>query len=261
MRRCLTVAVLLCCVEAALWSAPADTLVYSTNPQYPPYDWAVGDAAFAGASIDLLPLILPPGTKTSPLVVPWKRAQEMAKYGGVDLLLSLRITPERSTYLDFTTHRAFPNPIVIFTRDDTGITLDTWDNLKGHLGGVSAGDTFGGGFDEYWRGHLKVEEAPTVIENFKKLDAGRIDWFVTGLYLGQAYLATHPTAHPIRVLSPPISNTDIHLGFSKVSPWKVLLPEVSRRLEELDREGTLVRILQDNLTTVLKAPAGSFPGE
>lgn len=261
MKQPLAWAGLLFCLGGAAWSVPSDTLVYSTNPQYPPYDWAIGDEAFAGASIDLLPLVLPPGTKTSPLVVPWKRAQEMAKYGGVDLLLSLRITPERSTYLDFTTHRAFPNPIVIFTRADTGLTLETWENLKGHLGGVSAGDTFGGGFDEYWRANLRVEEAPTVIENFKKLDAGRIDWFVTGLYLGQAYLATHPTTNPIRVLSPPISNGDIHLGFSKASPWKDLLPEVSRRLEELDREGTLVRLLQENLTEVLKAPVGSFPGE
>lgn len=81
-----------------------------------------------------------------------------------------------------------------------------------------------------------------MIENFEKLDAGRIDWFVTGLYLGQAYLATHPTAHPILILSPPISTGDIHFGFSKVSPWKV-------------------QLLQHNLTQVLRAPKGSFPGE
>jgi polar amino acid transport system substrate-binding protein len=245
------------------WGAFAQVgpLVYSTNPQYPPYDWAVGDEAFAGASVALLTLVLPPEVKTKALVVPWKRAQDMAKDGAIDLLLSLRITPERSTYLEFTTHRAFPNPIVVFVRKESGMTLKSWDDLKGHWGGVSAGDTFGAGFDEYWKSSLQVEEAPSMVENFRKLDRGRIDWFVTGLYLGKAYLATHRLDHEIVALEPPISTGDIYLGFSKASPWKSLIPQVSRRLEELDKNGELVKLLQVELGRMLSAPAGSFPGE
>jgi len=236
-------------------------LKYSTNPQYPPYDWAEGNS-FAGASIELLALVLPPQVVSEPVVVPWKRALELAKTGQIDLLLSLRITPERETYLVFTTHRAFPNPIVVFARSGSFAKLDSWDVLKGHVGGISSGDTFGGGFDEYWRENLKVETADTMIENFRKLDAGRIDWFVTSLYLGKAYLATHRLTNEIVVLDPPISTTDIHFGFSKASSWASLVPEVSRRLAVLDKAGTLDQILQKHLKLATSAvPKGSFPGE
>ncbi len=242
-------------------SAQTGTLVYSTNPQYPPYDWAVGDSAFAGASVELLALCLPPGVEARPMVVPWKRAQEMAKQGRLDLLLSLRITPERSAYLEFTTHRAFPNPIDVFVRSGSPNSLRSWSDLKPYIGGVSLGDTFGAGFDEYWRAELKVDEAPTMVENFRKLDAGRIDWFVSGLYLGKAYLATHRTRHKIVALDPPISTGSIYFGFSKLSRWSSLVPEVSRRLEELDRAGVPERLIQKYLERAKAAPSDGIPGE
>jgi len=237
------------------------TLVYSTNPQYPPFDWAVGDSVFAGASIDLLELVLPPEVKTKALVVPWKRAMEMAKAGQVDLLLSLRITPERSEYLEFTTHRAFPNPIVVFARADLGLKFTSWAALKGHPGGVSLGDTFGGGFDEYWPKELEVETADSMVENFRKLVAGRIDWFVTGKSLGQAYLASHRLPVALEILDPPISTGDIHFGFSRTSPWLSLVPEVSRRLAELDAAGVPEQLLQKHIKLLTASPTGRFPGE
>lgn len=251
---------LLAALVPAMASAQTGTLIYSTNPQYPPYDWAVDPMSFDGASIELLSLVLPPGIKAQPLVVPWKRAMEMAKTGHVDLLLSLRITPERSGYLRFTTHRAFANPIVVFARKDALLTLKSWDDLKGHLGGVSLGDTFGGGFDEYWPAELEVETADSMVENFRKLNAGRIDWFVSGKYLGQAYLATH-ALKDVEVLDPPISTGDIHFGFSKASPWASLEPEISRRLAELDKARVPEQILEKHLRRLVALPPGSFPGE
>jgi len=235
-------------------------LVYSTNPQYPPYHWADGNG-FDGASLELLRLVLPPGVTARPVVLPWKRVLERAAAGDIDLVLSLRITPERSQYLKFTTHRAFPNPIVVFARADADWHFSSWDDLKGRPGGISAGDTFGGGFDEYWRAHLQVETADSMVENFRKLDGGRIQWFVTGRYLGQAYLTAHPPGHPIDALSPPVSTGDIHFGFSARSKWLDLLPVIDRRLDELDRAGTLERLLQKYVAGQQAAPTGRFPGE
>jgi polar amino acid transport system substrate-binding protein len=233
---------------AAAPEAPVSpVLVYSANPQYPPYHYAFGADAFDGASVELLGLVMPEGIRCEPRVLPWKRTLLMAEEGRIDLVLSLRITPEREKFLVFTSHRAFPNPIVVFVRRDRPFPYAGRQDLKGRRGGVALGDTFGNGFDEYWRAELTVETAPTMVENFRKLDAGRIDYFVTSLYLGRAYLSRNPTEHEIIPLQPAISNMDIHFGFSRRSPFAGLVGQVSTRLEELDRQGLLEQVLERHL--------------
>jgi polar amino acid transport system substrate-binding protein len=223
------------------------TLIYSTNPQYPPYDWETESHLFDGASIELLNLVTPPGVSLKPALYPWKRSMHLAAKGEIDLLVSIRITPERSKYLDFTSHRAFPNPIVIFTRKGNMTGYQNWKDLAKLRGGVSVGDTFGGGFDEYRRKELSVEEAPSMRENFRKLDSGRIDYFITSLYAGQAYLAKNPPQHEIVHLDPPISNQNIHFGFSKKSACAPLVEYMSARLSELDAKGVPKKLLEKYL--------------
>ena len=223
------------------------TVVYSTNPQYPPYGWSVGADRFDGAGIELLEMVLPPGIGLKSVEYPWKRTLFLAEQGSIDLLLSLRITPERSEYLSFSSHRAFPNPIVAFVRKDRVFAFKSWHDLKKHAGGISVGDTFGGGFDEYRRVELTVAEAPTMLENFQKLDSGRIDYFVTSRYVGEAHLAQHPPAHEIIALSPAITDLDIHFGFSKRSACAPLVLYVSRRLAELDSKGISGKLLKKHL--------------
>jgi polar amino acid transport system substrate-binding protein len=247
-------------VKSSVQPGQCKTIIYSTNPQYPPYDWAVDGDRFVGASIELLSLVMPPDVILKPVVYPWKRSMFLAKEGSIDLLVSLRITPERSEYLQFTTHRAFPNPIVLFVRKNRGFPYKAWADLKSRRGGVALGDTFGGGFDEYWRKELQIEEAATMVENFKKLDTGRIDYFITSYYLGQAYLSKYKPMHPIMALKPPISTLDIHFGFSRRSPCKGLIPYVSNRLKELDKEGIPEALLKKYLQRFVERPVElTFP--
>ena len=149
--------------------------------------------------------------------------------------------------MDFTTYRAFPNPIAIFVRKDSKIKFDKWDDLKAYKGGISLGDTFGGGFDEYWPRELKVELAKNMNENFNKLMARRIDYFVTGYYSGEAYVLDSD----IKAFDKFISNQDIYFGFSKKSNFKFLIPIISKKLEELDKNGTTDKLLQEALKTYM----------
>jgi polar amino acid transport system substrate-binding protein len=228
-------------------------LIYAANPSYPPYHWKVSDTAYDGASIELLELVVPSGVTLKPVVLPWKRALEWARLGKVDLLVSLRITPERSEYLKFTAHRAFPNPIVVFVQADRIFTFSSWADLKGKKGGISFGDTFGNGFDEYLREELTIEEAPTMENNFVKLEAGRIDYFVTSKFVGRAYATLHQKEAVFSSLPSAISEMDIHFGFSRVSPCAALSEQVSRRLRELDRQGVPEQLLRKHLLRIQKS--------
>ena len=231
---------------------------WATNPNYPPYDWAVDDQHYAGAASELLKLIAPRGYALREVVVPWVRAQEMAKRGEIDLLINLRITPERSEWLQFSKHPTFYNPIVVFMRRERAIPFKSWDELKPLRGGVTIGDAFGNGFDEYLKDHLSVEAIPNMSGNFRKLDAGRIDYFVSGYYMGMAWLAQAGLQEHIVALQPPISQNHIHLGFSRLSPYRHLLPDIDRRLAALNADGTLDRLLKEQLAHFSAQPRAVF---
>lgn len=225
-------------------TGPCETILYSTNPSYPPYDWAVSDEAFAGASLELMRMAVPESLKLQPVVYPWKRALFLAGKGQIDLLLSLRITPERQQYLEFTRHQAFPNPIVVFARTDHLFRFETWEDLKPLTGGVSQGDTFGGGFDQYMQQALKIENAPTLEENFQKLLTGRIDYFVSGYYLGMTYILAHDLEGKIAVVGDPVSSEGIHFAMSRKSQCKKYLEVINARLDVLGRTGVPERLLE-----------------
>lgn len=223
--------------------AACKTLVYSANPQYPPYHWAVGKDAFEGASIELLALALPKGVSAKPVVYPWKRVLYLAQHGKIDMVLSLRKTPEREKYLVFSKHRSFPNPSVVFVRKDRKFPVRSWRDLKGHKGVISLGDSFGEEFDRYLRKDLDVVEGNTVVENLRRLDEGDVDYFITGKYPGLFYLDRNRNSGVVN-LETPVASRNVYFAFSRKSPCAQLADQVSRRLEELDRDGTADKLLE-----------------
>lgn len=243
----------------ATQSSTEKVITWATNPNYPPYDWSSDGENYEGAAVDLLALIIPKEYTLKAVMVPWKRAQEMAQNGEIDLLVNLRITPEREEWLVFSENPTFYNPISVFMEEKSKIPFDTWDELKNLRGGVALGDTFGNGFDEYITSNLTVETAPSMGENFSKLDNERIDYYVTGYYMGMAYLNSAKLSDTIVALTPPISNNSIHLGFSKLSKHLDLMPEINEKLARLEEAGTLKQILQDNLSKFTTMPLENFP--
>ena len=239
--------------------AQEKVITWATNPNYPPYDWADNDSEYAGACVELLPLIASKGYVFRAVVVPWARAQEMARRGEIDMLANIRVTADRSSWLDFSNNPTFPNPIVVFMRKNKVISFKSWDELKPLQGGVTLGDAFGNGFDEYLKKNLKVEVARKMSGNSMKLKAGRIDYFVSGYYMGMAYLAHAEYREEIAALSPPISNNSIHLGFSKLSPHRGVLPEIDRNLARLGSDGTLNRMLKTHLEKFVNTSPPAIP--
>ncbi|GAB3257204.1 transporter substrate-binding domain-containing protein [Chitinimonas naiadis] len=247
-----------------LWAGAAcDKLVYATNPKYPPYGWAEDEVRYQGAAVALLKLVAPANVTLQPAFYPWKRALSMAESGEIDLLLALRITPDRQRYLSFTRSRAFHNPIVVFVAANSPIRTAEWPGLAAYRGAVSAGDFFGSGFDEYLKTSLKVEVAPTMVENFKKLRAGRVDYFVTGEQLGRAYLRNTEGAlsGSIVALKPAISDGDIHFGFSKKSACLGLLEAMDEKLEQLDRKGVPAKLLDEAMEQFAGRASFNWKGE
>ena len=236
----------------AMGTAPAwaqcTRVVFSANPDYPPYHWAEGDR-IVGASVALTGRILDElGVAwQARFVGPWPRVLKSAEFGEIDLVVSLKPTPEREAYLEFTRNPAFPNPMAVFVARARPLRFDAPEDLVGRRGGRTVGDRFGDVFDRYAEKHLTLEDAESLDVNYQKLAAGRVDYVVTGLYTGRAHLVRSGLADRIVALPRPVNEGTIHHGFSRRSPCAALVAAVDAKLAAAHRSGLAARLLEEAL--------------
>lgn len=251
-----SIASLLAATAALGWARECDRLVVTADPNYPPLHWLDGDA-LRGASIDVVTTVL--NRLHLPYEIryvgPFARVLRAAEAGEVDIVTTLKITPEREKYLAFVPTPAFLNPISIFVLRDAAFTYREWRDLVGKHGGITRGNKFGGGFDEFMASHLDVEEADDLNLNFKKLQARRIDYFITGLHAGLAYLEQTGMTNEFVVLDKPVSTTSNYVAFSKASACVRYVSAFDAQLAVLVRSGATRAILDESLTNVPRPEA------
>ena len=180
-----------CMLLAGVGHAGADCsrLIVTADPAYPPMHWYDGHS-LQGASIEIAKRVLDE-LKISYEVRylgPFPRIVAMAERGEVDMIATLKKTPEREGFLLFPKTPALSNPVAVFGSREHPFEFRDRADLIGLKGGITRGNQFGDGLDEFLREKLNVEEANSPESNFSKLGLGRIDYFVTGYYTGMALL-------------------------------------------------------------------------
>ena len=223
-------------------------VVATAHPDYPPYHWYDGKQ-MRGASIDINRKIFAelgvPFTVT--YAGPWKRVLHAAELGQVDFVMALKKTQARQVFLNFTENPIFPNPFAVFVNRNHHFAFEEWQDLQDRRGGKNAGDRYGEAFDQFLADNLTVEEAATPEINFKKLLAGRIEYFIHSRFSGAAYLQAYPEDGSIVILDKNINDGQIHSGFSRQSSCSQLLPYINKRYKELMEDGSALQFLEDNL--------------
>lgn len=235
-------------------------VVITADPAYPPLHWYDGHSLM-GASIDIATAVLRDiGVPYEVRYLgPWARALRAAELGEVDMVATLKDTPERRVYLAFPSHAAFANPVAVFVQQDSALRYTQWGDLVGKRGGITLGNKFGGGFDEFMEHKLSVESVSKPELNFKKIQAGRIDYFITGLYAGLAMLHGQHQEHAFKALRPYVTETRNYAAFVRSSPCVVHLPAFDKRLGELLRDKVPERILAESLARWRAAPQAHSP--
>lgn len=231
-----------------LHAAECSRVVYSAHPEYPPFHWRSGDAV-VGASVEITRRILSElGIPSEARFVgPWPRVLKAAEQGKIDLVVALKDTPERRQYMAFTSAPFFDNPMAVFVPKNADWSFKRWADLIGRRGGVNAGDRYGSGFDEFMEQHLSIEHSDNLQSNFSKLAAGRIDYFITGRFTGQAYLLSAGLTDTIKPMPHAVTSGYIHHGFSKRSPCRLLIGHFNKRLAELRADGTTAAVVKAHL--------------
>ena len=242
-------------VGAASSHAQCTRLVLAADPAYPPLHWYDG-TTLQGASIEIAKRVL--DDLKIPYEVryvgPFPRVMLMAERGEVDMVATLKKTPEREQFLLFPKTAALSNPVAVFASRKNLFPYHDRRDLVGLRGGIASGNLFGGGLDEYLREHLTFEEANTPENNFDKLNLGRIDYFLTGLYTGMAYLLKRGDEGKFQVLTPYAAETQNYIALTRKGHCADKLAQIDERLALLKKNGVVDALIRQSLQTWKSRP-------
>ncbi|MBV8659102.1 MAG: transporter substrate-binding domain-containing protein [Burkholderiales bacterium] len=232
-----------------------ERVVVTGDPSYPPLHWYDGHTMH-GAGIELVKHILTDLNIPYEVrfVGPFARVLASAKAGHIDIVTTLKRTPEREAFLSYTVQPAFINPVAVFVDSTHPIAYAQWSDLIGKRGGTIHGNKFGEPFDTYLSSHLSTEEADSMEINFRKLSAGRIDYVITGYYAGTSYLQSKGPGGAIVALRPYVNESNNYVAFVTQSPCIKYLADFNRRLIELLKTSEPDQLIQHAQATWRAAP-------
>ncbi|MDB5800763.1 MAG: amino acid-binding protein [Rhodocyclales bacterium] len=249
---------ILSCVVHALDGDTCKSVVVSADPEFPPFAWYDGKQLH-GASVNVVTEVL--DAMRLPYEVryvgPFLRLLQSAEFGTVDIIAELKDTPGRREFLQFVPTPIFPNPTSVFVKSTSGLRYRSREDLKGHSGGVTHGTRFGGGFDEYLSAELSIESAPGIKENFGKLAAERIEYFVSPYYPAMSYLAPAGKEAEFVALKPNVAQVDNFVGWSKKSLCLSRLAEFDAVLAKRVRSGVTQQRIDEAMKAWRRAPTMS----
>lgn len=225
--------------------AQCTQLVVAADPAYPPLHWYDG-TTLQGASIEIAKRVLedlriPYEVR---FVGPFPRVMALAERGEIDMVATLKKTPEREVFLAYPNTPALSNPVAVFGARWRPLEYKDRTDLIGLRGGITRGNVFGNGFDEFLKEKLFVEEANNPESNFEKLSLGRIDYFITGYYTGMALLLKRGDETRFVAKTPFLIETANYLALSRKGKCADKLEQINARLSQLKANGVVDELIR-----------------
>ncbi|MDM4765029.1 transporter substrate-binding domain-containing protein [Pelomonas sp. SE-A7] len=217
---------------AAQGQPACNKVVVTADPEFPPYAWYDGEA-LRGASVDVVLSVLQAIKLPYELryVGPFVRVLQTARFGEVDIITELKRNAEREQFLVYAETPIFTNPTSVFVRVGQELRFTKREDLRGLRGGATHGTRFGDGLDEFIEQNLNVEIGPGIKENFLKLDAGRIDYFISPHYPALSHLISSGNEAKYKALKPFAAEALNYVGWSRRSACLHRLAEFDAMLK------------------------------
>jgi polar amino acid transport system substrate-binding protein len=174
--------------------------------------------------------------------LPWKRGVTETKNGQYSALSYVYWSKDREKEFYLSEPISVEKIVFFHLKSNPIKNWQTLDDLKNYKFGATRGYTY---TKEFWKAaeskRLRVDVTNSDIQNFKKLLAGRIDIFPSGLVNGNSILQKEFDASKSDLLSfhpKPLSKTTGHLAFTKSRKnSESLLRIFNQGLAELKKEG------------------------
>lgn len=236
--KCFMVALLLGSAFPAL-DGQGRKLIISSDPEYPPISWRDPDHPdrIIGVAIEVVEMAFREihVEVESKYEGPWERTLFRAKGGTVDIIAGVYLNEERKTYLDYIQPPLMDDPTVVFVMKGREFPFVDWRNLTYRVGGARIGDSFGDEVDALLKEKLTIEWVVNFEQLYRKLEAGRNQYCIYGLYPGLEEAERLGVRDKITPLNPPLVKEGIYIAFTKESPFIKYHDHLARKIREYQR--------------------------
>ena len=209
--------------------------IYSTSPDFPPFESTDDQDNVIGIEPDILAIICENlGLTPEPYAIDFDSALQAPKSGKADAVVSgVTVREDRKASMDFTIPYVTIVQGVVFKSGDD-VTLD---NLNDKLIGVQSGTT--GqicAVDDFGEDNVKAYDKYSLA--FQALQNGQIDCIMVDDMVGQAYVKQIPGLEMIKTEYEP---EEFAFGFAKGNTE--LLEAFNAELQKLIDDGTIEQII------------------
>lgn len=241
-------------LTASSISADPGPVRISGHPDYPPFSWQEGDQ-IVGASIKLATSIfdaleIPYKTHA---IGSWKRVQEHAKCGRIDLIAGINKNSPRSEYIDFTLPYS-NDPTSVFVKKGYSFEFNGWDDLIGKKGAALQGGSFGTELDAFIAERLYMVRMFSREASFLRLKEQRSHFVLCGYYPCMIYAKKHGFWDDIEILPKYAIVEKMHMGFCNHSRFLSFLPEINNQIERLRKNGQIQHWINEYMEIYLNKP-------
>ena len=169
-------------------------------------------------------------------VYPWKRAITMVEKGKTDALFSANYTKDRTNFALYPEEKIVNSPWVMWVREEEELKFESFDDLLGKKVGLVRGYSYTTDLWNFVKKHNIYEEVTNDELNFKKLNAGRVDFIAAELGNG-FYIAKKMELNKIIPLeNNPIKSDGLYIIFNKKNVPKSFVDKFSNELKKLKQE-------------------------
>ena len=210
----------------------ADPMIISGNPDGPPISWDK-KGKLMGVGPELATKILSE-LKVSFSITKegsWQQVQDKAKAGTVDMIVAAYDNKERRSYMDYSIPY-IDSPVIIVVKKGDQFPFSSWKSLVGKKGVAHTGESFGQKFDTFIKTDLDVSYLPYE-RAFQMLAEDTADYLIIDLYPAIIYSKLLQVEDKVEFLDTPITIQHFHMTISKKSPYVKLLPEINKKISQL----------------------------
>jgi len=232
-------------------SGNVKTVLLSEEANWPPYTYEKSGTSTKGLSLDLMTEIfrrlkLPFELKLYPM----QRCINQMKTGIRDAMTMISKNSDREKILDFTLPIMESVGFVYYDASrKQSIEWNQFSDLKPYHIGIVMGYNYGEAFNNARsKNKLSVQEVIRIEQNFSKLIAGRIDVMLANQAEISEFLRINPKYQKrIKAAKKPYLSYTYHMGFSRRSETRQMIPSVNKIILEIKTDGTMNRILKKYL--------------
>lgn len=169
-------------------------------------------------------------------IFPWKRAITMIETGMADALFSANYTEERTRFAFYPEESIVSSPWVMWVREDEGFKFNSLNDLLGKKVGMVRGYSYTSELWNFVEKHNIYEEVPNDEINFRKLNAGRVDFIPAELGNGLHIVKKLKLNNIIPLTKNPVKTDGLYIIFNKNSVSRAFVDQFSDELQNLKKE-------------------------